>query len=224
MAKRAARKALSDFEQTRTRSLREAKETLQEKLSALGPLLHFSKRGLDAEVSLASAETCGDELLTTLFDLVKSNMKKMYDSSPGWHWNDAKKREELRDEDTRYLIVRSSGAVVAFASFRFHLEGDFDVLYLYELQLSEHVQRRGLGRHLMALVECIARQQGMQRVMLTVLKSNPAARDFYCSMRYSIDESSASDDEGAPHEIMSKVVNKVAEAQRVAILEGLRSS
>jgi hypothetical protein len=49
--------------------------------------------------------------------------------------------------------------------------------------------------------------------MLTVLKNNRNAFDFYTSkMKYSVDQSSPSlnDMEGAAHEILSKVVDKAA--------------
>lgn len=105
------------------------------------------------------------------------------------------------------------GALLGFVSFRFVLEGDYDVLYIYELQLSPLAQRRGVGKHLMQLAELVARRAGMQWVMLTVLKNNAGALDFYTrKMRYTVDASSPSacGQDDAAYEILSKCVHKAA--------------
>ena len=46
--------------------------------------------------------------------------------------------------------------VVAFVHYRFVVEEDFPVLYVYELQLEKCVQGKGLGKFLMQLLELIA--------------------------------------------------------------------
>ena len=48
------------------------------------------------------------------------------------------------------------------------------------------------------------------RVLLTVLKTNISAINFYKRLRYSPDETSPSSEYGAPHEILSKVVHPAA--------------
>jgi ribosomal protein S18 acetylase RimI-like enzyme len=55
-----------------------------------------------------------------------------------------------------------AGEILGFVSFRFVLEGDFDVLYVYELQMGPKAQRKGLGKHLMQICELVARKSGMQ--------------------------------------------------------------
>jgi hypothetical protein len=54
------------------------------------------------------------------------------------------------------------GDLLGFVSFRFLAEGEYDVLYIYELQMGPQAQRRGLGKHLVQLCELIARKCGMQ--------------------------------------------------------------
>ena len=114
------------------------------------------------------------------------------------------------------------GAPVAFLCFRFMLDGPLEVLYVYELQLEERAQRRGLGRHLMMTAELAARKLGMSSVMLTVLKANAAARDFYTlKMKYAVDDDSPSKC-GVPdaeYEILSKVVDKSAHAASLKLVE-----
>jgi ribosomal protein S18 acetylase RimI-like enzyme len=229
-ARRALLKAQTEFETARRTVVRsatcEADGTAKDVTGGMGPLLRFTKHGMNAEIVFAVPETCDKSVVASVFELTKTNMQAIYDSVPGWHWNDTSKRSELTDSDTRFLLVRdcSSGALLAFASFRFVVDGDFEVLYLFELQLSKDVQRRGLGKHLMAVLECIARQQKCHRVTLTVLKANAPALDFYRRMRYVIDETSPDDDEGAPHEILSKSVNKALEAERISMLESFRAT
>lgn len=103
-------------------------------------------------------------------DLTRENMRAVYDGTPGWGWKEGKKRAELVDDKNRYLVVRydgvgeggeaiaglSPGDYIGFVSFRFVTEAEFDVLYVYELQLGKHAQRKGIGKHLMTLCDTIA--------------------------------------------------------------------
>lgn len=99
------------------------------------------------------------------FDTTKANMRPIYAEAPGWEWNDVKKRGELFDSETRYLFVRAAAdaALVALLAFRFVLEGDYDALYVYELQVAAGAQHRGIGKYLMMLAEALARKAGMQK-------------------------------------------------------------
>ena len=230
-AKREAQRAMTDFEVSRRAIIKAANETAtgdaKDVTAGMGALLSFNKGGVAASLSFTSPVSWPAEVLPFVFELTKRNMQAVYDASEGWHWNDSSKRAELSDPDNRLIVVRDleSNAPVAFASFRFLLEGDAEVLYMFELQLSEAVQRRGLGKHLVVLLELIARQQLMHKVVLTVLKANRGAVDFYTRLRYVIDEESPSrcGDPDQPYEIMSKVVNQAAFAERATRLGALRS-
>jgi GNAT superfamily N-acetyltransferase len=48
--------------------------------------------------------------------------------------------------------------LVGFVHYRFVLEEDVPVLYVYELQLESRVQGKGLGKFLMELIELIAQK------------------------------------------------------------------
>ena len=118
-------------------------------------------------------------------------------------------------------VQQSLGRPLAFISFQFVSEGPFEVLYVYELQLEPETQRKGLGKHLMMTVELAARKAGFQAVMLTVLKKNIAAFDFYTQkMKYEIDIDSPSqnDDMNAPYEILSKIVDRKGYAERLKLV------
>jgi ribosomal protein S18 acetylase RimI-like enzyme len=159
-----------------------------------------------------------------VLSLTKRNMASLYDASDDerWHWSDARKRGELLAGETRYLVARLGGAPAAFLAFRLLLEGDAEVLYVYELQAEAAARRRGLGKRLMQLAELIARRHALQAVMLTVLKHNTAAVDFYTrKLGYAVDASSPSrcGDADASHEILSKVAHAGAAKAKAAIAE-----
>ena len=50
-----------------------------------------------------------------------------------WGWNDAKKYEELMDDDAWYLMAESeAGVPLGFSHFRFDLDEGVEVLYWWE--------------------------------------------------------------------------------------------
>ena len=99
-----------------------------------------------------------------------------------WPVEEKIKRREMVAPEARYIFVRSSSPnaslneklvnnkekmisghwigdgdpVVAFVQYRFVIEEDVPVLYVFELQLESSVQRKGLGKFLMQLLELIA--------------------------------------------------------------------
>ena len=81
---------------------------------------------------------------------------------------------------------------MGYALFRFDLEDDEAVLYLYQLQVSPAHQGHGLGRNLMVLIEDVAVRAGIPKVLLTVQTCNPGALRFYLRLGYCIDWTSPS--------------------------------
>lgn len=67
-------------------------------------------------------------------------------------------------------------------------EEDENVVYIYEIHISEHFRDCGLGRHLFKMVEHIGKATGMDKSMLTVFKRNTYARKWYTSRGYEEDE------------------------------------
>jgi len=104
-------------------------------------------------------------------------------------WDPPTKRLELFHRLARYILIygpqteqngSASGQatlpLVAYVGFRFEDEDGENVLYCYELQVSNVSQRHGLGKFLMQQLSNVGRHWQMQKVMLTVLKgiSNPS--------------------------------------------------
>ncbi|KAM3683180.1 hypothetical protein ACB098_12G126900 [Castanea mollissima] len=171
---------------------------------------HFHKNGLS--VYLESG--CGDKLSSPtkkyIMGLLKANMEGPYGSE--WPTVEKAKRREMVMPEARYIFVHEApnassdeiltmserketltvclenkGSMVGFVQYRFTLEEEIPVLYVYELQLEPHVQAKGLGKFLMQLIELIARKNRMGAVVLTVQKANLLAMDFYLNkLRYII--------------------------------------
>jgi len=112
-----------------------------------------------------------------------------------------------------YETVDGKEVPVGYSHFRFDYEDEkmANVLYMYEIQLEQRVQRKGLGRFLMQILELLAIKYGMTCLMLTVFLLNTNALAFYKQMSYEIDSTSPSKDikfitsgEEADFEILSK--------------------
>ncbi|KAL4353510.1 hypothetical protein GQ457_06G043320 [Hibiscus cannabinus] len=122
-------------------------------------------------------------------NLLKANMEGPYGSE--WAVEEKVKRREMVAPEARYVFVRRNAnetmmdsaptPLLGFLHYRFTLEEEIPVLYLYELQLDSSVQGKGLGKFLMELVELIAQENRMGAVVLTVQKSNSLAMKFYIS-------------------------------------------
>jgi hypothetical protein len=177
LSKAAAKKAAREREEAHERARQARRKAAmydgagqpRDVLEPLAAFTKFERGGLALDVTFTAPDAPSWSAATAawLFDVTKANMAGLYDAAGGeWAWKDAKKRAELCDGEARYLIVRARDGgrtPLAFLQFRFLLEGPYDVLYVYELQLTQAVQRQGLGRHLMQVAELAARKAGMQK-------------------------------------------------------------
>lgn len=102
---------------------------------------------------------------------------------PEWPTEEKVKRREMVAPGARYIFVRKTSnantnetlskaegemtftrwmgdgdPVVGFVQYRFVIEEEVPVVYVYELQLEPCVQGKGLGKFLMQLIELIARK------------------------------------------------------------------
>ncbi|DAZ99870.1 TPA: hypothetical protein N0F65_008613 [Lagenidium giganteum] len=150
---------------------------------------------------------------STVFALFEANMKELYIQS-SWGYDPAAKETELFEDDARYLIVRDTtredDAMVAFVHFRFVDDDGVQVLYIYDIQVADCMQRKGLGKFLVQVLQLVARKHGMKLVVLTVFKHNTSAMQFYREkLGFQIDETSpsASGDMTQSYEILSKAVD-----------------
>lgn len=127
------------------------------------PLCRYNRNGLDVDLEFSAPQLMDDKTKDWILDLTKRNMMHLYINAH-WGWADAEKKKELMEESARYIIARNhaDGTPVGFVHFRFIIEGSWEVLYLYELQLEDEIHRKGLGKHLMSTIELIGRKWGMK--------------------------------------------------------------
>ncbi|KAL1465337.1 hypothetical protein WDU94_004919 [Cyamophila willieti] len=157
----------------------------------------FNKNGLDLVIEYKKSSNLDAETKSWVWELETKNMKQAYeDCDIGWNPKD--KQEEMMDDRACYLVARhgSSGDTVAFSHFRFDVDFAEPVLYCYELQLEKEVQRKGLGKFMMQVLELIAFKNNMSKVVLTTFKHNPDGLNFFYSLNYSVDDTSPEDVEG----------------------------
>jgi len=116
------------------------------------PFKAFSHAEFAAAIEFYAADSLPPPLLKQCFDLLKLNMQTMYEACEGWGWSDKKKMKELQSPEARFLVATTgSGAdqtVCGFIHFRFSLEGEDPVLYVWEIQIGASARRQGLGKRL----------------------------------------------------------------------------
>jgi GNAT superfamily N-acetyltransferase len=130
------------------------------------------------------------------FDLTKEHMEDRYDNS-GYGWDDDDKRRELTEQGTRFILVRenvaessSGGKLLGFVHFRFTVQGEImdtmagePCLFLWDIHLEESVQRKGLGKHLLTLLELIARREKMKYVAVPIQLNDEWAKNWIQRMK-----------------------------------------
>jgi len=177
-------------------------------LAALPSFSKVTKNGLDLTLETTKAPALDKEAKDKIFELLENNMKAMYIASD-WGWNETNKKTELFEDTAWYLIARQQdGAMVAYAHFRYDMDFDDDVLYVYEIQLASTVQKKGLGKFMLKVLELLSIKADMTKIMATVFKHNNAARAFFKDgLKYEMDNTSPVDTvhEQFDYEILSRV-------------------
>ncbi|XP_064603235.1 N-alpha-acetyltransferase 40-like [Liolophura sinensis] len=170
----------------------------------------FERNGLNLNIACERISDMAEDLVDWAFELTKSNMQTLYETG-GWGWKDKEKRAEMTEDMARYLIVTDSdNKLVGFVHFRFDIDYDEEVLYVYEIQLIKEVRRKGLGKFLLQILELMAHKTQMKKVIQTVFKQNTAGYDFYTkTMKYEVDETNPEEyvfEEGNSYVILSKAI------------------
>ncbi|KAB7502613.1 N-alpha-acetyltransferase 40 [Armadillidium nasatum] len=137
------------------------------------------------------------EVLSWAFELCKANVKKMYEETSGW--DEEGKFNEMAHPAAKYIIIKEkdTNKLLAFSHFR------FDVDYSEELHVIPEERSRGIGKFLLVILETLAITYKMEKVILTVFKSNTSAIKFYTKNGYEEDRTSPI---GKSYVILSKYV------------------
>ncbi|CAA3007855.1 N-alpha-acetyltransferase 40 [Olea europaea subsp. europaea] len=174
-------------------------------LSQFPQFRHYQRNGLFVHLESGRGDKLSSDTKKCIQNLLKLNMEAPY--GPEWPAEEKVKRREMVASEARYIFVHeipnedaikesesvdkerkfTCYPIVGFVHYRFILEEEVPVLYVYELQLEPHVQGKGLGKFLMQLIEFIARKNKMGAVVLTVQKANLVAMDFYLhKLKYTV--------------------------------------
>ncbi|KAL0697877.1 hypothetical protein Bca4012_053999 [Brassica carinata] len=166
-------------------------------LSPFDSFRRYTKNDLSVCLEPGRGDRLSSSLKQHIRKLLKKNMEGFYGSD--WPLQAKVKRKEMCSADARYIFVRelrygeAYGAstrriceegcneIAGFAHYRFTLEEEIPVLYVYEIQLESRIQGKGLGEFLMQLIELIASKNQMSAIVLTVQTSNALAMTFYMS-------------------------------------------
>lgn len=142
--------------------------------------LEFSRNNLNLKINFTAKLT--NDQLDYVFEMAKDNMEERYDAS-GYGWDDEDKERELTEDGTRFLLIRDmnkdaddeNDRIIGFVHFRFSVQGDIlDVmagdtcLFIWDIHLEEEYQRKGVGKHLVMLLELIARREQMAQILIPV--------------------------------------------------------
>ncbi|PBK77254.1 hypothetical protein ARMSODRAFT_270077 [Armillaria solidipes] len=123
------------------------------------------------------------QLREDIFAMLETNIRDFYAQS-SFGWDPTDKRKEMFDSLSRFVVARrpDTQALSGYTIFRFEHENDSDMLYCYELQVSNASRRSGLGRKLMDLLGSIGESWRMRKIMLTVFEANDVALAFYFAL------------------------------------------
>lgn len=180
----------------------------------LAQLSDFHKYQRNVYLESGSGHQLRKPMRKYIQNLLKVNMEEPY--GPEWLLEEKVKRREMVVPEARYIFVKqySNGFItessmketevehmcavcpesclLGFVHYRFVVEEELPVLYVYELQMEPSAQGKGLGKFMMQLIEQIACKNQMGAVMLTVQKANTQAMAFYTKLRYVISSTSPS--------------------------------
>jgi ribosomal protein S18 acetylase RimI-like enzyme len=132
------------------------------------------------------AEMCEDDMR---FILVRQRQHGEKDEGSG-SGTQSEKDKDSRSDTPAKNPDDLDDAIVGFTSIKLELDPDNEIpqVYIYEIHLKPSVRGLGLGKHLMSLNECIAKNVGLEKSILTVFTCNESAEKMYRGMGYVDDE------------------------------------
>ena len=160
----------------------------------IAPLfLSYNRNGLNLQFEFSSKLSRAEA--NWAFELTKKNMESIYETS-GYGWDDEDKMKELTEQGARFLLIRerctsdATGSLVGFSHFRFTVQGEVmdqmagePCLFLWDLQLEDKIQRKGVGRHLITLHELIARRELMTFLSVPIHLTDKKSKDWISNVR-----------------------------------------
>lgn len=128
--------------------------------------------------------------------------------------NNKTKTDNNKYDKSSFDLELENKELIGFASydpFDWDEEGQRHVVYIYEVHTK--IQRRGIGSHLLKMIEKRAKELKQTVLMLTTLKNNEKAKKFYLDHGFTVDASDPSnfykesdDINDVNYEILSKIL------------------
>jgi len=165
---------------------------------------------------IAHAKQINELNYDKMMSIFEPLMHEMYENS-NWGWNEEEKLSEWKNPKTRVIFVvpkdqterggkslffnqlpDDDEQIIGFMCFRFEVGADKSesALYVYELHINPDYQRQGLGEQLMQMARNIGAAFKMDKIMLTVFRSNLIAQQFYTEkLKFSTDKSTPAKNE-----------------------------
>ena len=141
-----------------------------------------------------------------VFEMIKASVSHFYDDSCPWF--DHEKRAEILHPDMWNILASTGDCNLGFLNFRFDMDEGYDVVYVYEVQVDPQAQRMGIGTLLVRIVEKIAFENKITKVVLTSHRKNTVSQKFFREkLGYSDDESSPTF-ESVNYDILSKYIHQ----------------
>jgi len=158
----------------------------------LTAFMKMKAQGTEVEFDFMSAKKLWKKnptLSEYCFGLTLEQMEGEYDDS-GYGWDDNDKQDEMQDKSTRYLLAMANGPngrkICGFVHFGFTLQGDVldqavgePVLKIFNLNLEEEMQRKGVGTRMMQICEMAAQNANMSYVHAMVTSENEVSHQFF---------------------------------------------
>jgi len=139
----------------------------------LSPAAAAAFAGLpDLTLRPCRASALPPELERATAALVRDNMDEVFAAS-GWDEADAEEGCAV-GEPLYLLLLDARDALLGFVQCEFSVEAGEPALYVTELQLARHAQRRGLGARLTAAAEALAWDRGLAQARRRRQLAEPA--------------------------------------------------
>lgn len=97
-----------------------------------------------------------------------------------WSWTEGRVAHAIANPDTNVIVAGQPGALAGFGIMSYSVEESH--LLLFAVAATQ--RRQGVGTAMLAWLETVAREAGVQRVRVECRRSNDAARNFYGAHAY----------------------------------------
>ncbi|KAI7199051.1 hypothetical protein KC343_g811 [Hortaea werneckii] len=158
------------------------------------PTEEFSEQygtSLPSKWELESAKSMSSDHLNLCFSLIEATSIQDYKNS-SFGWCPKRKKKEMKEKGMRYVMIERDNPDEPLHGFLSFLpthdsSPSVPVLYIYEIHLREIARGKGNGKILMQTAMQVAKNLGVEKVMLTCFLSNKKALRFYRKCGFRVD-------------------------------------